>query len=280
MKNSIILIFLILSTLQLEATGTIILLHGTGSAGKSSISKILQKKLFDAVAVSVDDFLWPVLLQNSLEKRYTKKEMTKQEQEQIVMNNIAKLSINNDQMKTLLQKLYQHAKNVSNHHAYVILDTVFLRYQDYQWFCNATQDISVISVLVYCSPINLAQHVMKRNSGSNIKEQRNITSHLKNFTKLYKKSTDDTRTIDTLTEKNIQKTLSIIQTYLFKIGTRKSKIKEQITKLQDQYFTNFFRKEHQVEIKYEFPYDMMVNTGELSSIQCADMIYKKLTNNV
>ena len=275
MKTFITFIIL-LSTPLLHSQGTIIALHGTGSAGKSSISKILLAKLPNAIAVSVDDFIWPVLLENSLEKKYIKKQMSKKEQEEIVMRNIEKLSIKTDQMATLLQKLYEYTKTLSNEYAYVLLDTVFLRYQDYQWFCDATKDIPTLSVLVYCSPIKIAEHVIKRNGAANHKEWRGIASHIKNFAALYQKNFDETTTIDTLTEKEFQKTLHIIHAYLIKSGTRKSKIKQQLTKLQSRYFTKFFNKNNEVAIKYEFSYDIMVNTGELSSLQCAELIYEKL----
>jgi chloramphenicol 3-O-phosphotransferase len=276
MKTSITLIFLILGVMHLEATGTIIVLHGTGSAGKSSISKILQTKLPNTVAVSVDDFFWPELIQNGINRKLITKQMTHQEKIKTVIDNRGLLSSDLN-FKKIFKKLYEHVEATAQNHSFVILDTVFINHSEYNNFCEITKNIPTVSVLVYCSPIHLAKHVMKRNNKGALKENRDIFSHMRNFIKLYKKSTDASTSIDTISQQEVDTAIQMIITYAHQAHIKRSRRKEKITQLQEHFEQKFFNKNNtKVSIEYILPFDIMVNTGNFSATECVELIYEKL----
>lgn len=268
-------------TVTTHGTGTVIVLHGTGSSGKTSISKILQQKLPGAVCVSIDDFLWPALFESAMQRKLIKKSMNKEEKLHIVIDHIEKLS-GDLTLLIILQKLYTHTKNLAQTHDYVILDTVFgvNQKKDYNYFCSEMNHIKVFSVLVYCPPISIAEHVIKRNTANKKEEQRDIISHIRNFTKIYVPSKQPESSIDMLSQQEITKALNIAQTYLLKIGYWKFLVRRKIKDIQEKYLKSFFSnhaKSEQkiVHIQSLFPYDCIVNTQKLSPTECTQIIYQQ-----
>jgi hypothetical protein len=190
-----------------------------------------------------------------------------------------------------MQKLYQHTKTLAQDHEYVILDTIFGVNQrhDYNSFCTQMQNIKIFSVLVYCPPTTLAEHVIKRNSGNKNEEKRNIISHLRAFTKLYHKTTQQDAIIDTLHQKEISQALNIVQAYLLKTGFNRISAHFKIKSISEKYL-NFFSpnnaskdspdQNQMISIKYNFPYDFMVNTKEMSSAQCTELVYQEFLQSL
>lgn len=276
MLRNIIFFIIFTSTFFIQATGTIIVLHGAGSSGKTSISKILQQKLPDTITVSIDDFFWPELIKNGINRKLITKQMTRQEKLQAVIDHRALLS-SDLEFRKILQKLYDHVITVAQNHTFVILDTVFTTNGDYNNFCEITKDIPVFSVLVYCSPIKIVQHVIQRNFNETLDQNRDIFSHMRNFLKLYKKSIDADTSIDTISQQEIDQALQTIVTYAKQTQMKRSIIKEKTKMLQERFEQKFFNKnKSKVHIEYLFEYDIMVNTGKLSAAQCVALIYEKL----
>ena len=277
----LIIIFLNITSLHGDRTignGTIIVLHGTGSSGKTSISKILHQRLSNSICISVDDFLWPALIQNGINRNLIQKSMPKQEQQRTVLDNLEQLSADLVWFE-IFKNLYQQTKLLTEKYSYVILDTVFgtLNQTDFNCFCNETENCSVFSVLVYCSPLHIAEHVIKRNSTKKLSENRDIFSHVRHFAKIYKPTPTTDEAIDTISKQELEKALHIVFNYLIQSGEKKSKAKEKIKKLQDRYFDKFFKKNNQkVQLQANFPFDIMVNTAKLSSEQCTQLILDKL----
>ncbi len=207
--------------------------------------------------------------------------MNKNKQQQIVIKHRAILSSNLKWFE-ILQKLYQHAKKLTETHAYVILDTIFgtLKQRDFNYFCTETENIFVFSVLVHCSPLKIAQHVIQRNTTGNVSQNRDILSHVRYFYNIYKPTSNTDAAIDTINSEEINQAFKIIQAYLLLTGMRKSKIKKEIENLQNKFAEKFFIK-NQKNVMFEsiFPFDIMVNTGKNSSEECATLIYEKLMHH-
>ena len=55
--------------------------------------------------------------------------------------------------------------------------------------------------------------MMKRNNKGALKENRDIFSHMRNFIKLYKKSTDLSTSIDTISQQEVNTAIQMIMTY-------------------------------------------------------------------
>ncbi len=276
MKFLLFFIFTLLSILPLQSIGTVIVLHGTGSSGKTSISKFLQKKLQNCISISIDDFFWPALIENGIKRKLIKKSMTREEQMHVVIDHRALLSSDLQISKTF-KDLYEEVQLLAQEHSFVILDVVFANKSEYYHFCEAMKDIPFFSVLVYCSPIKLAEHVIHRNTYEKIQENRDIFSHMKNFLKFYKKSNDPDTILDTISQQEVFKALEIVTAYAKQAHIKRSLTKEKMKMLHERFEQKFFNKNNaKVSIKYLFEYDIMVNTGKMSSMQCVDLIYEKL----
>ena len=133
------------------APGTIILLNGTSSAGKSTLIYELQKNYPSFYIARIDDFI------------KTPKGCNK---------------------KTRYHNFYTHIKKIALSGQSVLVDTV--SYQlDYEKYDAILKPCKVIKVLVYCPLDALIMHVQQRNKSGALGEKRNLNQAFWQYLTLY-----------------------------------------------------------------------------------------------
>lgn len=156
--------------------GTVVLLNGTSSAGKTSIMYELQKIYGDAYQiVLLDDFIRLYVLEHP----------------EAIDSSIAKDALQKH-WDALFTLFYQHINTLIVSGKNVFVDT--LEYQDeYELHTLLLAQTRIITILVYCPPHVIVEHVEKRNQSGDEREQRAIGQAFRQFAEFYrvKESAED-----------------------------------------------------------------------------------------
>ncbi len=140
----------------------------------------------------------------------------------------------------------------------VIVDT-----HDFKFFIDPSQDLKIVTVLLYCSPEKLIEHVYKRNHEDNKKNHRELKTVFNEFCNKYKPVKKNQSHIDTLNKETLQKSYGFFITLALK-------------KIMNQFFQNDQNIVHIAPIFKN--YDCFINTGKLSITQSAQKIISFLKN--
>lgn len=266
---------------SLYSVGTIILVNGTSSSGKSSIINSLKQKLQeDAVFVSIDEIGWTPLLDEAMQRGLISSEMSNKEQYDIMYKNLDTLCAACEHKLIYLEKLYDRIQKLALDHRYVIFDTVFYMsdYQDVALFWERMKSFNVCSILVYCSPEIIVQRVMRRNAEAMDDQKRDLFSVAKSFCLTYSPASNQEDAIAFLKMQDVENLLLSVQKYLHEAGMSESLVREKIAMLSEEYAKRFFYSASQnlpkdelssVGIVAQFKHDIVINTGLLSSDACA-----------
>jgi chloramphenicol 3-O-phosphotransferase len=272
MIKSLILIFII-NIQCICNTGSIIIINGTCSSGKSSILQEL-KKLFDqdAVFLSLDDVYHDVVRQEALELGLIHQQMSQAQEYENITKNIDKIFVTLAPKRLhVIEQFYLQVKQLSLQYRYVILDTMFyiVETQDLDFFVQQTQNIDTFYVLAYCSPDIVAQRLITRNNHKKDTQTRRVIPNLQHFCKLFEPANSPEKIITYLTLQELQKMFSLVQNYFFE----NQMIETPILQLQESYLKTFFMHSTQiVGIQPRFAHNMVVNTGKHAPQECAQQI--------
>ena len=217
MLKSNIFLFLLLQLQLIFCQGSIIILYGTSSSGKTSISRELGTILSGKwKVVGIDMFSNKTVSANS-------------------------------QMWKQVNKYISQDFNV-------VVDTVHT-----EFLTNTKQNANIFTVLTYCAPNILAQHVAKRNKENKKHDHRDLKKVLNQFYNKYRITDNKKSSIDTLYKTNIENSSDSTRTL--------------------KHFANdFFKKEYGpiVYIASQlYKYDFFINTGNYSINMCAQKIKDK-----
>jgi chloramphenicol 3-O-phosphotransferase len=275
----ILALCLTMSMAFMHPTGSVMLLYGTGSAGKSSISKCLERFFVDdAVFVSVDEISWKPLIEQAKICSLINDQMPKEKQYDIMMQHMDMLdSACGSQWIVHLKQFYDKVKQLALTHRYVIVDTVFYvdGDNDTQYFLKQMKDIPVFSVLVYAPCNIIARRIVQRNTGLIHEQKRDVMYAMSSFCDLYVPVSLQKNAISLLMVQEIKESLEAIQNYWIDCGVSANDVQEKTSILQNLYHKTFFLNgTDAVGIAPRFVQDMMVHTGEMSSQQCAQLIYE------
>jgi chloramphenicol 3-O-phosphotransferase len=278
-----IILILTPNVIFMHSTGNIILLYGTGSAGKSSISKCLEKFfVYDAAFVSVDEISWKPLIEQAKKFNLINDSMTTKEQFDIMMQHMDMLdSACSSQWIVHLKQFYDKVKRLAITHRYVIVDTVFYVDEniDTKYFLEQMKDIPIFAVLVYAAPNILAHRIVQRNTGLIHEQKRDVIFAMSCFYDLYRPVANNGLCL--LRKQDVADALQIIQSYWLETGMPENLIQEKITFLQDRYHKTFFLNETDcVDIAPRFTHDIMIDTGQLPAQKCAQLIYEKFMDKI
>lgn len=198
-----------ISRMQLSSAKKIIVVSGTSASGKSTITRLLQKKLGDDwVRIERDSFV-----------------------SQVNMSDTEALSIVETVAKTARAQLL--SKNV-------IVDMMFgldnpgaATDATHDLFFSHLRDQRVLSILVYCPPTTLLQHVKMRNAAAPEDEYRSALLPFVQFATYYRPSESPTDIIiDTLSRESIKQVLTDAVAYeLTHVATRERLSSEEQTKI-------------------------------------------------
>ncbi|MFA6066080.1 MAG: AAA family ATPase [Candidatus Babeliaceae bacterium] len=171
--------------------GTIILLNGVSSSGKSAIIHALHASHKNIKILKVDDW-FPDILKNVAQEHgwqensnicpwlYLHTATTEQTGKYYFDVELREKLFNNS------HKLYEQAKNFASEGQNVIMDTVLEYEKEYTRFDNFFRNEKVIKILVYCPLDILLQRVEQRNACGIVSEQRTAFQSFEQFPALFK----------------------------------------------------------------------------------------------
>ncbi|MCX5924606.1 MAG: hypothetical protein NTZ68_04235 [Candidatus Dependentiae bacterium] len=283
-KKTISLLCL-LAVFSVNGTGSVILLHGTSSAGKSSTQRALKKLLGENFMVlSIDDYGWKAMINLAKELNLINDSMSFEEQQRICVetDNIVFNQKQSDLAYWVeVMKYYYddvHRLAIEGHN--IIMDTAFglLEDGDIDYFRKTMSDVPTFTVLIYCSPEALAQHTYDRNCiVVDLAQMRSISEVLKTFCTMYKVSECDELPVAQLCLDDIKKALKIAEKNLIEMNADQS-LKQRTDILENVlqvYIKAFGLDLHDsVSISPKFLGNFTVNSGINSAIECADQIKK------
>jgi chloramphenicol 3-O-phosphotransferase len=269
------LVFCILVLSNCSA-GTIILLNGTSSAGKSSIAQELTNMLtaHTVASISYDEVLGRVLRTMAKEKGYSCTENQS-------LNDLCKMLPDGalDRVEfghRIDSMLHDEIRKLVEIHKFVIVDAATEDQEDYAIRMQQLAGLNVFHILVYCNPEKLMEHVSKRNLSDNKDEHRTIVNPFAQFYSIYKPAQSNEHCIDTL---DIKKTNALLGVVLEKAQPMlNDEEKAEATQLLLKNFVQKFKCDEQATIKINpfFTYDLLVDTSTVSAEACAQQIVKKL----
>gem|GEM_PF-1469738 len=259
---------------------SVLLITGTSSAGKTLISKELATLLVEDVALlSVDDVLWNAVLEEANRMGIIHDGMSIELQQRLVMEHKREVFavFLADDWQLPKQTFNKSAKSLTDQYGHVVVDTVFGyrgNFDDRTAFMQVMENVSMFSVLVYCSPLKLAQHVIERNGLSGHRQKRDLLFVMKQFPYLYQPAIAQEDSIAVVTQQEIDEALSMVLQHLQEDGVVGVDVQKSIDDIQKFYYETFgLESQSRVAITHRFKHDMVVNTGNLSLQQCAELIY-------
>lgn len=248
--------------------GTVVLLNGTSSAGKTSIVYELQKIYGDAYSVAIlDDFI----------RAY------EAEHHETIDGSITNDALNKH-WDALFTIFYQHINSLLLLGKHVIVDT--LEYQD-EFEINKKLLVAapIITILVYCPPHVIVEHVEKRNQSGNIQEQRFVGQAFRQFFEFYKvQESKEEVVIDRISTILIKNALDIAKNDidLEAQGVPRHIALEKVVN-NDQFYLHFMQRfqlhnEHEVALTPTHSWDFIVNAGLDTPATMAQKIATYLTS--
>ncbi len=143
----------------------------------------------------------------------------------------------------------------------VIVDT-----HNLQFLINEIENLTIVVVLLYCSPEKLIEHVMSRNSENNKKNHRELKAVFQEFTSKYKLVKKNQAHIDALHQSNFKNNYGFFTKQALKIIIHKY---FQTTDQKISYIAPMLQK-----------YDCYIDTGKISIAHSAEKIKEKLISSL
>jgi|GEM_PF-1300175 chloramphenicol 3-O-phosphotransferase len=307
------IIFILCLLSYLHPQGTVILLNGTSSAGKSAISRALIQKLGESSWTIIDaDYLskTPALANamKTLALEFIETELntslTQKEKEKIMQEGYSELNeqhfwlpdekyskLDDYLEEQIVKQVYKSAINVAKTGKNVIVPTVFESSMNDEFDSFSIQD-NVLMILVFCPFAIIPQRISQRNEaalrpGATAEEKadiRPISAILRQFSGFYSAGNrTDMPVLEELTLDQINEAWKSTanEIDLFKDITTEENIKEFGRKNYKEMMDNFGFKKGQSSIKIQsrFYYDLIVNNGINSAEQCAAQIKEFIEQN-
>lgn len=260
--------------------GIVVLLNGTGSAGKSSIGRELARTLDNAVFLSEELLVFNayshLLRQRHMQPPHELKDIDDlmeyrrtlpAEQEAALRRDFRQSGddlIRRD-MRRLIQLYGGEGKDI------VIDNSMWTPEQLDEWR-EATQDYPTMNVVVYCSLNVLLEHIQKRNLSPLEYEHRDVAMPLEMFFSIYRPVED--HEIDQLERESVKQTLARALAYKRERDPNWEKDDSEL--IQDYLQRLELDRNETVKIAPFFDYDVVVNTGTQSPAECAAVIKRML----
>lgn len=262
--------------------GVLLLLDGTGSAGKSSIGRELQNGLPDAVFLSEE-----LLVFNAYDHLLSKHKL----QPARPLHNIGELiryrqtlppatqaalkqefqRTGEAYMKRDTRRLIQQILGQGRHT--IILDNTLWQPELVREWQEETKDYNTFHVIVYCPLKNLLEHIQSRNRSPESYEHRDVALPLEMYFSMYRPAGPKTRNvIDTLERSAVLRDLRNCFAY------QKSLTGQNTPNSLEQNYLHRSQLDTRSKVKIApfFDYDLIVNTATSSPQACAREIQIRL----
>lgn len=262
--------------------GTVILLYGPSSTGKSSIAQSLQQTLSPekVEVLSTDRMYRPVVCEMLRELGFP---------QDLCFGSIDLSTLGwfdlyeivaskNPEMADGLglrtqKKLYEKIRHYGAKDTYVILDEVICEAAQATAWEEALNGLEVKKVLVYCSPGRFVERLLQRNEHPERENHRFMSQPFYQFFNMFKKR----ETGQGITETNAHILHDLVQTYF--TGAMDSEHEQEgANRVCELFKSKFACNEPMIEIAPEafITYDIMIDSSDLSPEACAGRIIEYL----
>jgi chloramphenicol 3-O-phosphotransferase len=273
------ILFILCLFSYLRPQGTVILLNGTSSAGKSSIAQELQKTLdYSCEFVGIDKNVNEPALNTIIEyvQQKTKEPVTKENIDDIAEKLVKDGTTTQEDLDNfygqasnkLFNGMIQKIKDFTQNGKNVIFDTI-IGDDSEQEIVRAFEQFrgeNVLFLLVYCPFQELAKRIAARNSGDKL-EQRDFSIVWRQFGGLYKAAQpSDAPILETLSKNTVT---DLVQLHARSEFEEEKEFNEFLSELLE----NLSLNNHEiVRITSSYKYDLIVNNATQSPAECAQQI--------
>jgi len=232
----------------LAGVGNIILLNGTSSAGKSSLSDVMvAESRARYEVVSFDDFYHAYQAKHQLSR------------------------LNSEQHQEFLLGLYHHARAQSELGRNVIIDTVEFD-RAYDRYCGILNCSNVVKAVVYCPLQDILKRVERRNNSGDPSNRRAVLLCFQQFVEMYKLQSSPGELV-------VDKTRTGVLRAALEEAGKKANNPRNYESLHQQYIRAFgIDREREITIVPRGEYDLVLNTRAKTKKENVRLVEEYLRN--
>lgn len=270
----LLLILLTLPVLARDLPPVLLLLNGTGSAGKSSIGRTLEKSLRHSTFLSEErlvlaaysDILREKHLQPARPLHDIPELMSYRAQLPTRIEAGLKRAFRERGQDFIRQETRRQVELAARQgYDFILLDNTLWKPEQVEEWRRQALGYRAFHVVVYCPLSSLLEHVKTRNRSVDRFEHRDLALPLEMYFSMYPATTDP-NPIDCLEREQVARDLQECSLY------------QQSLTGQPANFQNYLQTDPSLNIAPFFNYDMSVNTGRSSPEECAQQICQELRN--
>ncbi|MBX3170663.1 MAG: AAA family ATPase [Candidatus Eremiobacteraeota bacterium] len=270
MRRLIFLLFLYAPAWARDLPPVLLLLNGTGSAGKSSIGRQLEKGLAHATFLSEEKLVLNAYL-DILRQKGMRPHPPRTLAE--LMNYRASLPADVESSlrgefrrrgQAFIQQDRRRQIELASRQGYdfIVLDNTLWKARQIEEWREQSKHYRAFHVVVYCPLSSLLEHVRARNRSPHSYEHRDLTLPLEMYFSMYLPT--EARFVDRLEPEQLEHDLRACHTY------------QKSLKGQELDWRPYLRRAGK-KIAPFFTYDLMVNTGASSTEACVAQIRAELS---
>ncbi|CAN5161959.1 hypothetical protein BH09DEP1_BH09DEP1_8010 [soil metagenome] len=262
-----------------KSPGTIILLNGTSSSGKSTVAKELQTLAPHAMFLKIDDYYDAEVLQTALNLGWKENSGI---DPWLFLNQYLTRKTGNyyfdtevrQQLFTATDFFYSKAKLAETHGKTIFIDTVLEYASAYQEAFDYFKASNFFMILIYCPMQILLAHVQERNSSGIAGEHRSAFLAFEHFKTMYKlKEHSDEPLVDMVNSGQLKESLQIAIQELVDQGNEDEYLPK-LEKFKEDFIAQFkLDQTTQIEITTQYRYLAVFKNDTIAS---PDLIAQKI----
>ncbi|MFN8611535.1 MAG: hypothetical protein U0931_28570 [Vulcanimicrobiota bacterium] len=270
-----LLLILLLSApaLARDLPPVLLLLNGTGSAGKSSIGRALEKSLRHATFLSEERLVFlayaDILKRRKLWPRKPLHDLAELMVYRSHLSRASEANLRQEFRRRGCDFIGQETRRqielaARQGYEFILLDDTLWKPEQVQVWKQRCLGYRSFHVVVYCPLSDLLEHVKKRNQSIYSYEHRDLALPLEMYFSMYPPS-QGSHSIDTLEPARLTRDLEACAAYQRALNGQELPIRQYLQRLPAQ-----------VQIEPFFAYDLVVNTGQSTTHQCVEQIRREL----
>lgn len=266
----ILLCFLCAPALARDLPPVLLLLNGTGSAGKSSIGRVLEKSLNHATFLSEEKLVFQayqdILRQKGLKPPHPLRNLSDLMSYRATLPAAVESSLRREfrqRGQLFIQQDTRRSIELAARQGYefIVLDNTLWKPEHVSEWNQQSSRYRVFHVVVYCPLSSLLEHVRSRNASPRTYEHRDLEMPLAMYFAMYPPVAEDAaRYIDRLERGQLERDLQACSLYQKALSGQA---------LDCRHYLDLVGARKEIKIAPFFAYDLMVNTAAHSSDACA-----------
>ncbi|MBS2035188.1 hypothetical protein JST97_09365 [bacterium] len=269
----LIVLFLTVPALARDLPPVLLLLNGTGSAGKSSIGRALEKSLRHATFLSEERLVFlayaEILKRRGLRPKKPLHDLVDLMDFRAHLPALTEASLRREFRRQGCDLIGQETRRqielaARQGYDFILLDDTLWKPEQVEQWHQRCLGYRSFHVVVYCPLSSLLEHVKRRNQSVYAYEHRDLALPLEMYFSMYPPSQGEAG-IDTLAPEQLERDLRACAAYQRELKGEDLPIGQYLQRMRAV-----------VRIAPFFHYDLMVNTGLNSTEQCVEQIEVEL----